>query len=135
MIEGSLIEAKAQSELDLDVVHAGPFHLPVGQILVELDDRGEGKKRRRDARTAVVLAVHRLELVVLDQWGDKFTKSSVETIGRDETVADLISVVETSFFTRKIQHVVLFAGVSLTNSTEETKIIQDIKLTNIESTT
>jgi len=45
VVEGSFVQSQAQGVLDLDVVHAGPFHLPIGEVPVELEDTGHGEER------------------------------------------------------------------------------------------
>lgn len=84
VVEGPLIEPQAQGVLHLDVVGAGPLHLPVGEVPVELQDRGEREEGRGDRGTPVVWAVHRRERLVPDQGSHDLPEFPVEAVGRDE---------------------------------------------------
>ena len=100
MVKGPFVQLEAQGVLDLDVEHAGVFHLPVRKRPIELDDGGQRHERWRDRRAAVVLAVHRVEVLVLDEGSDNITELAVEAVGRDQPLAEVGRVEEAALAVR-----------------------------------
>ena len=105
MVEGAFVQPQAQSILDLDVVHAGPFHLPVGKVPVKLKDAGHGEQRWGYRRTAVVQAVHRLEHGIVNERCDDLPELAVETVLRDQLLTNGIGVVEALLSISIFEHV------------------------------